>query len=175
MALHSGAGSFGSSLCCDELGMTRSWRHRATIAAAVVLGLTTAAFGCGTPPSAGPSPSPLAGLTGTWSGSASDSSGPGQLTWQIEQTGTSFSGTLTMTDTHAGYSGRGSISGTLSGSSVSFLMLVPAGGFDDPYTECSVDISGDGQVASSSISASYSGSNSCSGAITAGQLTLGRQ
>ena len=114
-------------------------------------------------------------LTGTWSGSASDSSGPGQMSWQLSQTDTSFSGTLTMTDTVAGVTGRGSVSGTVSGSSIRFSINVPAGGFASPYAACTASVSGEGQASLSTVTGTYSGSNSCSGAITSGQLTLSKQ
>jgi hypothetical protein len=94
------------------------------------------------------------------------------VTWQLTQAGSVFSGTLVMTDTHAGYSGRGSVSGTLSGSSIAFAMRVPAGGFDEPYASCTADLSGVGQINVSSIRGTYSGSNSCSGTIASGELEL---
>ncbi|HVH26628.1 MAG TPA: hypothetical protein VM818_07715 [Vicinamibacterales bacterium] len=120
-------------------------------------------------------PSDGLNLAGMWTGSASDSSGPGDMSWQLTQTGASFSGTLTMTDAASGSHGRGSVSGTVSGPAVRFTMTVPAGGFDDPWTACSADVSGNAQATSSSITAAYSGSNSCTGTIASGQLTLNRQ
>jgi hypothetical protein len=114
-------------------------------------------------------------LAGTWTGSASDSSGPGEMTWQLTQTGASFSGTLTMADAGSGYRGRGSVSGSVSRSTIRFSMSVPVGGFDDPWSACSADVTGDGQATSSSLTAGYSGSNSCTGAIASGQLALTRQ
>jgi hypothetical protein len=114
-------------------------------------------------------------LTGTWNGPALDSSGPGQMTWQISQSGTSFSGTLTMIDAASGLGGRGSISGTMSASTIRFSIDIAAGGFEYPYDTCSAAISGGGEASSSSLTATYSGSNSCSGSVTSGQLTLTSQ
>lgn len=159
--------------------------HRLSWVALVVLGGTLLNSACGggsptspTPPSGG-TPAPPAtdpvNLTATWSGTASDSSGPGQVTWQITQSGTSFSGTLVMTDAATGYGGRGAVSGTMTGSSIRFSMSVPAGGFDGPHGACTANVSGDGQATSSSITGTYSGSNSCSGTIASGQLTLNKQ
>ena len=122
-----------------------------------------------------PSASGPVSLSGTWSGSASDSSGPGQMSWQVTQAGASFSGTVTITDTGTGLGGRGSVSGTLSSSSIHFSISIPAGGFDSPYAACTANVSGDGQASTSSITGTYSGSNSCAGAITSGQLTLNKQ
>ena len=114
-------------------------------------------------------------LSGTWSGPASDSSGPGQMTWKITQEGASFSGALTMIDMSTSLSGRGSVSGAVSGSSIQFSIRVPVAGFDSPYASCSTDVSGDGQASTLSITGAYSGSNSCGGAIASGQLTLSKQ
>ena len=126
-------------------------------------------------PPAAPSSPTGSSLTGTWRGTASDSSGPGQMTWQITQSGASVSGTLTMTDTATNVTGRGSVMGTVSGSSVTFTMSVPAGGFDAPHGACTAQVSGEAQLASSTLTGSYSGSSSCAGTIASGQLTLDKQ
>lgn len=118
------------------------------------------------------SPSAPASVTGTWSGSASDSSGPGQMTWQITQSGSSFSGTMTMTDTSSQATGRGTVTGSVSGGTIQFAISVLAGGFDNPYSACTADVSGSGTVAATSMTGTYAGSSSCSGAISSGQLTL---
>jgi len=122
-----------------------------------------------------PSASTPGTLTGTWSGSASDSSGPGQMSWQITQSDGSFSGTVTITDGSTSLGGRGSVSGILSNGSIRFSISIPAGGFDSPYASCTAEASGDGQVSTSSITGTYSGSNSCTDTITSGQLSLTRQ
>lgn len=96
------------------------------------------------------------------------------MSWQLTQTDASFSGTVTMTDTGTGLNGRGSVSGTASGSSIRFSINVAAGGFDSPYASCTASIAGDGQASASSITGTYAGSNSCSGAISSGQLTLNK-
>lgn len=141
------------------------------VVAFLAIGVAIAGSGCGSPSQ--PSPEPL-NVTGTWSGPASDSSGPGQITWQITQTATSISGTLTMTDAATGVTGRGSISGTVSGSSLHFSMAVPLDGFDSPYAGCSADVSGDAQSSSSSITGTYAGVNSCTGVVSSGQVALTR-
>lgn len=121
-------------------------------------------------------PSPVAtGLTGTWTGQTADSSGPGNITCQITQSGASFSGSLTISDPGTGYSARGAIAGTVSASSVQFSMHIPAGGFDKPYSACTADLTGEGSSSASAMTGTYSGTNSCTGPITGGQLSLGRQ
>jgi hypothetical protein len=139
--------------------------------AAIVAAAIVTAMACDTPTPTAPSVV-VANLTGTWSGPASDTSGPGQMTWQITQEGSAFSGTLTLIETTANARGRGSVSGTLAGSAVTFTISVPAGGFDAPYQSCSSTASGTGRVTRSSIIGTYTGSSSCGGAIYSGQLSL---
>jgi hypothetical protein len=97
------------------------------------------------------------------------------MTWQLTQSGSSFSGTMTMTDTSTNVTGRGTVSGSVSGSSVQFSVSVLAGGFDSPYNTCSASVSGTASISSSSMTGTYDGSSSCTGAISSGQLTLQKQ
>jgi hypothetical protein len=127
--------------------------------------------GSGTPTS----PTPSGTLTGTWRGTASDSSGPGQMTWQITQSGNSFTGTMSVTDTATTLTGRGSISGTVSGANLHFAITIPAGGFDAPHGGCTAQVDGDGELSGTSITGAYNGSNSCAGTVASGQLSLTKQ
>jgi hypothetical protein len=138
---------------------------------AVALALVLSVAACRSRTMTGPDRS---GLTGTWTGSAEDSSGPGRMTWNVVQADASFSGAMTMVDAASNLSGRGSISGTIAASSLHFSISVPVGGFDSPFGSCSSEVSGDAQLSSSSIAGTYSGTNSCTGAITSGRITLSR-
>ena len=124
-------------------------------------------------PSAPSSPPPLS-VAGSWRGTAKDSSGPGSITMQVTQSSTNLSGTVTMTVTDSSTTGRGTLTGTLSGSNITLTITIPAGGFDAPFASCNATVSGNGQASASLITANYSGTNSCSGAITAGELTLNK-
>jgi hypothetical protein len=135
------------------------------------IGIGATGVACGSPTQPNPAPSQM-NLAGTWSGPASDSSGSGQMTWQISQTASVISGTLTMTDAATNITGHGSINGSLSGSLVHFVITVPMGGFDGAFGSCSATVTGDMQASASSMTGTYTGTNSCSGAITAGQVTL---
>jgi hypothetical protein len=142
-------------------------------AIALALGLSAAAAACSSPTQ--PPSEPAEGdVTGTWTGSATDSSGDGRMTWQLIQTGDTFSGTITMTDTASSISGHGSISGTVSMSLLRFAISIPVGGFDSPFASCSTEVSGEAQATSSFITGTYLGVNSCTGAVTAGQVALSR-
>ena len=118
-------------------------------------------------------PSPI-DLTGSWSGTATDSSGPGSIAWRVTQSGSAFSGTLTITDDSSGAHGRGSVSGTVSGTAMEFSITIPAGGFDEPWGACTANLTGSATVTTSSFAGTYAGSNSCAGSVSAGQLTLNR-
>jgi hypothetical protein len=109
-------------------------------------------------------------VAGSWRGTATDSSGPGSITMQVTQSGTTLSGTVSMSVTTV--TGRGTLTGTVSGSAIHLTIAIPAGGFDAPFASCTATVSGDGQATASSISATYTGTNSCSGAITKGELTV---
>ena len=138
----------------------------------VVLLASVACGGRGSP--TGPSGTPV-DLTGTWAGSATDSSGPGTMRWEVSQSGLSFRGTLLLADVATGVSGRGAVSGTSSSQGVTFSAEVAAGGFDGAYGACSANVSGQATVSGASLTGTYSGTNSCSGLISAGQFTLSRQ
>ena len=97
------------------------------------------------------------------------------MTWQLTQSDSSFSGTLTMTDGGTGVTGRGTVSGSVSGNSIQFSLSIPSGGFDSPYAICTATASGSGSASSSAISGSYSGSSSCTGTIASGQINLNKQ
>jgi hypothetical protein len=109
-------------------------------------------------------------VAGSWRGTATDSSGEGSLTLQVTQSGTDLSGTVTMSAITV--TGRGTVTGTVSGSTIRLTITIPAGGFDAPFSGCTATVSGDGQASASAINATYTGTNSCSGPVTKGQLTL---
>jgi hypothetical protein len=132
------------------------------------------ALGCATEPPAGPSGGGT-NLAGRWSGTASDSSGPGTMTWELTASGATITGTVTMTDAESGITGEGTLRGDLSGASLDFTIDIPAGGFADPYDDCAAQVSGRAQATTSSLSGTYTGVNSCTGTIASGQLTLSRQ
>lgn len=94
------------------------------------------------------------------------------MTWVLTGNESSLSGTSTITDTGTNISARGSVTVTVSGSSIRFTLTVPVGGFDAPYALCSAQVSGEGQASPASMSGTYTGTNSCTGAIADGQFSL---
>lgn len=119
-------------------------------------------------------PAAAVNIAGQWRGIAEDSSGPGSITIQVTQSGNNLSGAVTMAVTGTSITGRGTLTGTLTGSTLRFTITIPAGGFDAPYASCNVSVTGDGRATATSITASYSGTNSCSGAVTGGDMNLSK-
>jgi hypothetical protein len=135
----------------------------------LTLALSGACSGASSSTPAAPSASSV-NVAGSWRGTATDSSGEGSLTLQVTQSGTDLSGTVTMSVITV--TGRGTVTGTVSGSTIRLTITIPAGGFDAPFSGCTATVSGDGQASASAINATYTGTNSCSGPVTKGQLTL---
>lgn len=148
---------------------------------AFTIGITAVALGAAcssthsSPVEPTPPPAAVADVAGTWSGLAADSSGPGEMTWRLTQSAATLSGTFAMRDADTGLNGQGTITGTLSGSTLTFAIAVAAGGFDAPFGTCSSSATGTADVSATAIAGTYTGSNSCTGTITSGQLTLSRQ
>ncbi len=69
---------------------------------------------------------------------------------------------------------RGTLTGAVSGSSVTITMKFPAGG-DVPAPICDADFNATGTVADRRISATYTGSDSCEGIYSNGAIDLTRQ
>ena len=124
------------------------------------------------------SPTPPAGpvsLAGTYAGTVSDASGPGRLTWQLTQSNAAVSGTFTAVDDVSGVTANGSVSGTVSGATLTFRMAAAPGSLPSPFAACSLELDGTAQVATTSIEGSYSGRNSCTGPFANGRLSLTKQ
>ena len=155
----------------------------------IVLVLATVLAGCaGGGNSSGPTDvGSLTGYAGTWMGSMAESGGSmmgsgimggmmsgmmsGQMTWQMTQTGTNVTGAMEMT----GFKGTGQmmISGAIAGQTMTFSMNIPAGGM--PESGCAATGNGTAQMNGNTMTGTYSGSNTCSGAISNGHFTLSRK
>lgn len=132
----------------------------------------------------GPSPtSQSASLSGTWIGSVSDSSGSmmgagmspammGQMTWQITQTGNTFTGTMQF----RGYPGHGTmkVSGTINGPTATFTMTMPSGAM--MMTNCTATASGTFDINEfmTQMHGTYTGSNTCTGPFNNGHMSVSR-
>lgn len=127
--------------------------------------------------------SPSAVLTGTWFGNVSDSSGSmmgaglspsmmGRMTWQITQTGNTFTGVMQF----GGYAGHGpmTVSGTISGSTATFTMTLPSGAM--MMANCTAVATGTFDINDliTQMHGTYGGSNTCTGPFGNGHLSLSR-
>ncbi len=152
---------------------------------AVVL-LAGFAAACGNTSSMGPTgPTAQTAMTGTWSGSGSDSSssmgagslmgqtGMGTMTWPLTQSGSTVTGSMSF----AGMQGRspGAFSGTMSGDEMTFTMDLPNNSMMS--SGCTARATGTARVdgARMTMTGTYSGSNSCTGSFTNGQMTMTRR
>ena len=158
------------------------------LAILVVLSLMfVAACGGSASMPAGPSPIMPGGLTslsGTWTGTSTDTSGPENMTWGVTQNGNAMTGTMNISDSNRGLMGSGSMQGTISGATMTFHMAVPNGGFGGMMSSCSMSMDGQAQMSDDghTMTGTYSGSmtgmmssmQSCGGAMNNGHFTLTR-
>ncbi|MGE5246498.1 MAG: hypothetical protein ACM3SQ_19910 [Betaproteobacteria bacterium] len=159
------------------------------VAAAVLLAACgSASAPSGSTPSLPSAPSPATSLTGTWVGTAADSSGSmmgagmsasmmNAMTWQITETGNTFTGTMQF----PGYGGMGmgqgrmTVSGTINGTTATFTMTMPDGSMMSGV--CSAVATGtfDFDDLMDQMHGSYSGSNTCTGSFGQGQVSMMRR
>jgi hypothetical protein len=104
------------------------------------------------------------------------SAGPvGTMTWKISQSGAAFSGTVSF----SGYNGGSPmmVTGTMNGKSGTFVMTMPSGSMPMAMAACSGQTTGtfDMDDLMVQMHGSYTGSNTCAGAFTNGQMTMARQ
>lgn len=156
---------------------------------ALLVSLVVAACGGSSSGPANPSPTPTTGTTmsGTWVGPSADSTGQETMGWTVTQNGNSMTGTMSFSDTSRNMMGNGTLQGTISGSTVTFHMAVPNGGFGGMMSSCSMGMDGqatmsdDGRTMTGTYSGGMSGmmsggmmNQSCGGSMANGHFTLTR-
>ncbi|MBI2318736.1 MAG: hypothetical protein HYY28_14540 [Betaproteobacteria bacterium] len=134
-------------------------------------------------------PAPLS-MVGAWSGTGVDSNantganGTTIVTWTLAQTDARVSGTVntrsvdpvgtTCNSCHRNKTGT--LSGTVTGTAMTFTISFPPGVAGDPTPLCTATITGTvSGITQSSFTASYSGDDSCEGPLLDGTLTMARQ
>jgi hypothetical protein len=161
-----------------------------SVPAAILVGLVVSACGMNSSAPMSPSmsmPASTANVTGSWSGTSADTLGSDRMTWTVTQTGSAMSGTMDVSDTNRNMTGSGTMTGTMNGSTLTFHMSVPAGGFGGQMSSCSMGIDGQGTMSADgrTMTGTYSGSMSgmmsggmmgqmCGGAMNNGQFTMTR-
>ncbi len=153
----------------------------------LVVVLVSFATACGGSASTSPSGPTSTSMAGVWTGIASDSSssigagsmmgqaGMGTMTWQLTENGSIETGPMSFSG--SGMQGRmpGTFVGTMSGDDMTFAMDMPTSSMMS--TGCSSRATGTAHVnrTTMTMTGTYSGSNSCSGAYTGGQMTMNRR
>lgn len=151
---------------------------------ALVLTITLTTVACTGSTSSSPTSPSTPTMSGSWVGSASDSSGSmmgaGLTTammnttqWMLTQNGSAFSGTMQF----AGYMGMGTtmtVRGTMTGHSGTFTMTMPSGSM--MMAGCTAAASGtfDMDDMATQMHAAYAGTNSCTGSFNNGQMSMHR-
>ena len=151
-------------------------RHQHLVVAALFL-----ASSCGGSPSA-PTAQPLS-VTGSWTGTSTDSQGVTVISLQLTQTGTTVSGTVSTRapdpadgSCNACHRNKtGTFTGTLTGTKLAMTMAFAAGVDGDPTPICSATMTGAApNVTASTLIGEFTGSDTCEGPFLDGKLTLRR-
>ena len=137
--------------------------------------------------SSAPAPTPVAdaSVTGTWAGVATDSttaaspgtmmgqSGMGEMTWRLTQTGNQVTGTVAFANMPSGM--PGAMSGTMDADDMPFRLQMPMGSMMS--AGCSVTTTGTAHLnrTTMTMTATYAGSNACSGPFADGHMNLARR
>jgi len=120
-------------------------------------------------------------LTGTWTGTGSDSFSPELVTLLITQSDAAISGTAEINAVAPGDGTcgschkvkRGTVTGTIAGGSVTISMRFPAGG-DVPAPICDAEFNATATLVDGRIAGTYTGSDTCEGTYSNGVLDLTR-
>jgi hypothetical protein len=164
--------------------------QRALVAiAAAALAWTIACSGS-TPPPASPAtpttpttPDTSTTLAGAWTGTGSDPQGAEKMTWSLTQTGNAVTGKADLSALNAADGScaschkakSGTLTGTVSGSTIAMRIVFPSGGDGVPTPECTITFEANGSMASRDrIEATYTGTDTCEGPITGGTFTMTR-
>jgi len=164
-----------------------------TIVSATVFAVLAVACGAGSGPpeqqsQQDPQQDPQQILTGTGVDSNSNTGASGTpigitiVTWKLTQTGANVSGTVTTQSTDlpgtcasCHRSRTGTLSGTISGTTLTWAVSFPADAANDPTPSCMAMLNGTiSDITENSPSGLYSGQDSCEGLYTGGTLTLAR-
>jgi hypothetical protein len=132
-------------------------------------------------------PTPVASFAGTWVGTATDSTGSmmgsglgnlATMTWVLAQSGNQVTGTISFAGlTQTPSQAAPTVSGAVSGNTMTFTATMPASSMPPPNLACSASANGTLTMNTprTSMAGTYSGTSSCLGGFANGQITLRRQ
>jgi hypothetical protein len=138
-----------------------------------------------TPPTA-PTPPPTGGTTniaGVWNGTGSDPQGSERMSWMLSQSGDAVTGTADLAPLNAADGScaschkfkAGTLSGTISGSTIAMRLVFPAGGDGVPTPMCTITFNATASTAvRDRIDATYTGDDTCEGPFSGGTFTMAR-
>jgi hypothetical protein len=163
----------------------------AIAAGAIVAGT----IGCGGGAASAPTPTPrlstrpptpagsVTDLSGAWNGTGSDPQGPERMAWTLAQSGNAITGTADLAPLNAADGScaschkfkAGTVTGTMSGSTIAMRLVFPSGGDGVPTPMCTITFDATAAaVASGRIDATYSGDDTCEGPISGGTFSMTR-
>ena len=157
----------------------------------VLLGALLAAFGCSAPssPTAGPPPPPAspsgpppATLAGAWTGTGTDPQGAEKMSWMVTQSGSALTGSADLSPLNAADGScaschkfkTGTLTGSLSGSTLALTLTFPSGGDGVPTPMCTITFDAAATLDGGRITATYTGDDSCEGPFTGGTFVMSR-
>jgi hypothetical protein len=115
-------------------------------------------------------------------GASATGTGTTVVTWRMTQAGASVTGTVTTQSTDAPgtcaschRSRTGALSGTISGTTLTWTASFPANTANDPTPTCSATLTGTiSDITANSVDGPYSGQDACEGLYSNGTLTMAR-
>jgi len=161
-------------------------------AAAAALALCAIACGSSAPAPTAPTttttttpapPANGAALAGAWSGTGMDPQGPERMSWMLTSSGDAVSGTadLAPLNTADGTCASchkfksGTVTGTVTGSTIAMKFVFPAGGDGVPTPMCTIIFEASASAVSPNrIEATYTGDDTCEGPIVGGSFVMTR-
>jgi len=160
----------------------------AAAAAALALGAVACSSGAPAPtaPTIASAPAPPAngaGLAGAWSGTGMDPQGPERMSWTLTSSGDTISGTADLAPLNAADGTcaschkfkSGTVTGTISGSTIAMKFVFPAGGDGVPTPMCTIIFEASASAVSPNrIEATYTGDDTCEGPIIGGSFVMTR-
>jgi hypothetical protein len=157
-------------------------RFRCRASVVLVLVLAAAALGCdddggtGGPIGPGGGGQVPIGVSGTWSGSATDAIGQFQMILTLTQTGINVTGTMRGTNAvGAPIYNNGTVSGQATANTFVFTINVPRGGIVDA-PDCSASFAATTtDLLSTSMAGNYTGGDTCGNTFVGGRFQLIKQ
>jgi hypothetical protein len=117
----------------------------------ILLVCFAAAWGCNDSTPGNPGPVTQATLTGRWTGDLSVQGVTGRMTWTLTQSGTSVTGPITIGLPNGVVLLNGTLSGTLTGTSLDYTIAVAANGVPEQPT-CTGQLGGTMTVTTGTVS-----------------------